>query len=151
MADTSARPMAAGVTAVQSPDVLYEDSARESGWILFASVMMMLAGGLQATFGLIAVLNDEWVVWGNRASLYFDLTTWGWLHMIIGTIVVVCGLGLLTGNLFARIVGILVAVGSLVTNFLFVPAYPVWALTIIVVDVLVIWAITVHGGEMRAG
>ena len=150
MADTSARPMTPTATE-RPPEVLYGEPSRWSGWIMFASVMMMLSGGLQATYGLIAALNDEWVVWGNRANLYLDLTTWGWLHMIVGTIVVLSGVGLLTGNILARIVGVLVAVGSLVANFLYVPAYPVWALTIIVIDVLVIWAITVHGGELKDG
>jgi hypothetical protein len=119
------------------------------GWIVFASVMMIIAGSLNAFHGLVAIVNDEWVVWGNRANLYLDLTEWGWVHLIVGALVVLAGFGLLTGNVLARAVAVLVAGISIVANFLFMPAYPVWALTIIAIDVLVIYALTAHGRELR--
>jgi len=119
------------------------------GWIVFASVMMIIAGSLNAFHGLVAIVNDEWVVWGNSANLYLDLTEWGWVHLIVGALVVLAGFGLLTGNVLARAVAVLVAGISIVANFLFMPAYPVWALTIIAIDVLVIYAITAHGRELR--
>jgi hypothetical protein len=119
------------------------------GWIVFASVMMIIAGSLNAFHGLVAIVNDEWVVWGNRANLYLDLTEWGWVHLIVGALVVLAGFGLLTGNVLARAVAVLVAGISIVANFLFMPAYPVWALTIIAIDVFVIYALTAHGRELR--
>jgi hypothetical protein len=119
------------------------------GWIFFAAVLMILAGILNIVHGLIAVINDEWVVWGNRADLYLDLTEWGWIHIAIGIAVLLAGIGLLTGNVVARAVAVVLASISLVANFLYIPAYPVWALTIIALDVLVIYAVTAHGGELR--
>lgn len=120
------------------------------GWIWFAGVMMMLAGGLEFMHGLIAAINDEWVVWGNRADLYLDLSTWGWVHMILGAVVFLAGIGVLSGNILARIVGVALACLSLIANFLFLPAFPVWAVVVIVIDLLVIYALTVHGREVRA-
>lgn len=119
------------------------------GWIYFASVMMIIAGALNAIYGLIALVNDEWVVWGNRADLYLDLTTWGWMHLILGGVVLLAGIGLLSGNVLARGIAVFVASLSIVANFLFIPAYPVWALTIIAIDVFVIFALTAHGRELR--
>jgi hypothetical protein len=119
------------------------------GWIIFASVLMILAGIMNATQGLIAVINDEWVVWGNRADLYLDLSAWGWVHLVVGIVLFLAGVGVLSGNVLARSVAVVVAGVSIVANFLFIPAYPVWALTVIAIDVFVIYALTAHGGELR--
>lgn len=119
------------------------------GWIYFASVMMIVAGTLNAIQGLVAIVNDEWVVWGNSANLYLDLTTWGWVHLIAGGVVLLAGFGVLTGNIVARAIAVLVASLSIIANFMFIPAYPVWALTIIALDAFVIYALTAHGRELR--
>lgn len=120
-----------------------------TGWIYFAAVMMVIGGALNALYGLIAVINDEWVVWTNTGALYLDFGLWGWVHIVVGLLVVLAGFGVMTGNVLARAVGVVLAAISLMTNFLFVPAYPLWAITIMVVNVLVIWALTAHGAEMR--
>jgi hypothetical protein len=119
------------------------------GWSVFAAVMMFLAGGLNALYGLVAVLNDDWVVWTNRADVYLDLSTWGWVHMILGVLVVLAGVGVLSGNVLGRTVGVILACLSILANFFFIPVYPFWAITIITVDALVIWALTAHGSELR--
>jgi hypothetical protein len=118
------------------------------GWSVFAAVMMFLAGGLNALYGLVAVLNDDWVVWTNRADVYLDLSTWGWVHMILGVLVVLAGVGVLSGNVLGRTVGVILACLSILANFFFIPVYPLWALTIITIDALVIWALTAHGREL---
>jgi hypothetical protein len=120
-----------------------------TGWIGFAGVMMIIGGMLNAMYGFIAVINDEWVVWGNRTAVYLDISQWGWLHMIMGIVVMLCGIGLFSGNLLARTIGVVVAALSLIANFFFLPAYPLWAMTVIVIDALVIWALIVHGHELR--
>jgi hypothetical protein len=120
-----------------------------TGWIAFAGVMMIISGALNALYGLVATVNDEWVVWTNRASLYLDLSQWGWVHLIVGLVMVVAGVGVFSGNILARTVGVILAALSLVANFFFLPAYPLWAIIVITIDVLVIWALTAHGSEMR--
>lgn len=120
-----------------------------TGWIAFAGVMMVISGGLNATYGVIALVNDDWVVWGERGSLLIDLSAWGWIHLVVGLVLVLAGIGVFTGNVLARIVGVIVAAVSLIANFLFIPAYPLWAIIVVSIDVLVIWALTAHGREMR--
>jgi hypothetical protein len=119
------------------------------GWIYFAAVLMVVVGTLNAIHGLIAIVNDEWVVWSNRGDLYLDLTEWGWIHLGIGIALVLAGLGVLTGNVVARAVAVLLACLSVIANFLYIPAFPVWAIIVIAMDVFVIYALTAHGGEMR--
>ncbi len=130
-------------------DETYDQRTGWTGWIIFAGTMMIIGGALNAFHGLVAVVNDDWVVWQNRSDVYLDLSEWGWIHLILGVIVVICGFGVFTGNILARTVGVVLAGLSMLANFLFLPAYPLWALTIITIDALVIWALTAHGGEMR--
>src|ERR671911_72786 len=85
----------------------------------------------------------------SRANVYLDVSEWGWVHIILGGIVLLSGIGLFSGNIIARAVAVIVASISLLVNFFFIPVYPLWALTVIVIDVLVIWAVTAHGREMR--
>jgi hypothetical protein len=128
---------------------MYEEPTGWVGWIFFAAVLMILAGIMNAIHGFIALVNDEWVVWGNRADLYLDLTTWGWVHLLVGIVVFLAGIGLLSGNVLARAIAVIVASVGIIANFLFIPAYPVWALTVIAVNVFVIYALTAHGRELR--
>jgi hypothetical protein len=116
---------------------------------MFAAVMMVIGGTLNAIYGLVAIVNDEWVVWTNRGDVYLDISQWGWVHLILGLVVVAAGFGVLTGNVLARVVGVVVAGLSIIVNFAFLPAYPLWALVVITIDALVIWALTAHGAEMR--
>jgi len=126
----------------------YEKPSHWGGWIIFAAVMMILVGTLNALHGLVALFNDDWVVWTNRGDLYLDLTTWGWIHLGVGLAVALAGIGLFTGNVLARGIAVLIAGLSIVANFLYMPAYPAWALTIIAIDVLVIYALTAHGRDL---
>jgi hypothetical protein len=126
----------------------YEKPSRWGGWIIFAAVMMILVGALNAMHGLVAIVDDEWVVWTNRGDLYIDLTTWGWVHLGVGIAVVLAGFGLFTGNVLARAIAVLLAGVSIIANFLYMPAYPVWAITIIAINVLVIFALTAHGRDL---
>jgi uncharacterized membrane protein len=130
----------------------HEEPVETTGWIgwgIFAATMMIIGGSLNAFYGLVAVVNDDWVVWTNRNAAYLDLTSWGWVHIIAGALVVLAGFGVLNGNVLARTVGVVLAGLSLIANFLFIPVYPLWSLTVIAIDVLVIWALTAHGRELR--
>ena len=129
--------------------VSYDQRSGWTGWITFAAVMMILAGSLNLLYGIIAAVNDEWVVFTNRANVYLDISEWGWVHIIVGAVVLISGLGLFSGNILARTIAVVVASISLVVNFFFIPVYPLWAITVIVIDLLVIWAVTAHGREMR--
>ena len=121
------------------------------GWILFAATMMLMLGIFHAIQGLVALFRDEYFLVGkNGLTLHVDYTTWGWVHLILGVLVAGAGAGLLAAQMWARIVAVVVAMASAVLNIAFLAAYPVWSTIMIAVDILVIWAITVHGREMRA-
>ncbi|HWD48060.1 MAG TPA: hypothetical protein VHM23_30870 [Actinomycetota bacterium] len=119
------------------------------GFILFAAIMMLMVGVFQALQGLVAIFENEFYVATRNYLFQFDATTWGWIHLVLGVIVAFAGWGLLSGRTWARAVAITVALLSAISNFLFIPYYPFWALLIITLDVFVIWAVAAHGGELR--
>jgi hypothetical protein len=132
----------------------YSRAGRQtSGWavgfIMFAAIMMIMVGVFQALQGLVAIFENEFYVATRNYLFQFDATTWGWIHLVVGLIVAFAGWGLLSGQTWARIVGITLAALSATANFLFIPYYPVWSLLIIAVDVFVIWALTAHGREIK--
>ena len=126
--------------------------SRPAGWVvgmaIFATTMMVVIGFFHVVQGLAALFQNEIYVVGAQYVFSFDLTAWGWTHLIVGILLVVAGLGVLSGNVLARTVAVILAGASLIVNFLFIPAYPVWALTIIALDVFVILALTVHGRDL---
>jgi len=122
-----------------------------AGWLVFAAFMMFLVGSFQAIQGLVAIFDDGYyVVRESGLVVEVDYTAWGFLHLILGLLLILCGVGVLTGNVVARGVGVLLAGLSALANMAFIGAYPVWSIIVIVVDVLVIYALTVHGGELRS-
>ena len=122
-----------------------------AGWLVFAAFMMFLVGSFQAIQGLVAIFDDGYyVVRESGLVVEVDYTAWGFLHLILGVLLVLGGAGVLTGNVVARSVGVLLAGLSALANMAFIGAYPVWSIIVIVVDVLVIYALTVHGGELRS-
>lgn len=120
-----------------------------TGWIAFAGIMLIIGGSLQALYGFFAIINDQWVVWGKEQAVLLDLSSWGWVTLIWGIVVILAGIGLFSGNMMARIVGVIVASVSLIANFFFLPVAPFWAIIVIAIDALIIWAIVVHGREMK--
>jgi hypothetical protein len=119
------------------------------GFILFAAIMMIMVGVFQALQGIIAIFENEFYVATRNYLFQFDATTWGWIHLLVGLLVAFAGWGLLSGRTWARVVALTLAVLSAITNFLFIPYYPFWALLLITLDIFVIWAVTAHGGDMR--
>ena len=119
------------------------------GWIYFASLMMMLVGGFGAITGLVALFKNDFYLVTERALLVFSYTTWGWIHLLLGLVVFSAGVALMNGATWARLVGIFLAGLSLFANMAFLSAYPFWSILMIVIDVLIIYALTVHGGEVR--
>ena len=126
-----------------------EASGWAVGFILFAALMMIMSGVFQAFSGLVALFENEFYAATRNYLFQFDATTWGWIHLVVGLIVAFAGWGVLSGRTWARVVGITLALVSAIANFLFIPYYPFWALTVITLDIFVIWAITAHGGDMR--
>ena len=125
-----------------------EASPAAIGWTFFAAMMMILVGSFQAMAGFIGIIDDDFYVATRDYVFEFDATTWGWIHLTLGIIVVVAGCYLLTGSVLARTVGVVMALGSAIAGFLWLPYYPVWGITIIAVAISVIWALTAHGRDV---
>jgi hypothetical protein len=128
-------------------------SRATSGWavglIVFAAIMLMMAGTFQFLAGLVALFENEFYVTTRNYVFQLDATTWGWIHLLLGIVLGIAGWGLLSGRTWARVVAITVAAISALANFLFLPYYPFWALTIITLDILVIWAVAAHGRDLK--
>jgi hypothetical protein len=119
------------------------------GWGYFASFMMMLLGTFQVIGGIAAIFKPRYYVVTQNQLLVFNFTTWGWISLILGIIIFMAGLELLRGAMWARVLAVVLAALSFVANMSFLNAYPVWSVVMMVVDVLVIYALTVHGAELR--
>lgn len=121
-----------------------------AGWVFFAAFMMILLGIMHAITGLVALFNDEYyAVASSGLIVTVDYTAWGWAHLIGGAILGIAGVALLSGAVWARVIAVLVAMLSTLVNFAFMPAYPLWSLVMVTIDFLVIWAVIVHGHEVR--
>lgn len=116
-----------------------------AGVISFAAIIMVFAGGFQVLAGLSALGGNDIYAETPNYVFQLDLTTWGWVHLIVGGIVLFAGFGIMLGQTWARAVGIVLAVVSTIATFAFIPYYPFWALVIIALDVVVIWALAAHG------
>jgi hypothetical protein len=120
------------------------------GWIVFAAVAMVISGLFNITWGIVALVRDQVFVVGSQGNVFtIDYTAWGWVNLIVGVIVIMMGLALLTGATWALIGAVVLAVLSIVNNLFVLSAYPIWSVMIIAFDVLVIYAICVHGNEVR--
>ena len=120
------------------------------GWVVFAGMMMVMLGSFHIFQGLIAVFRDEYFLVGKSGlALEVDFTAWGWVHIIGGLVVIAAGVGLFAGKVWARLVAVPVAMLSAIVNIGFLAAYPIWSTIMVTIDILVIWAVTVHGGELR--
>jgi hypothetical protein len=106
--------------------------------------MMFIIGSLDAFWGLAGILNDEIVVVGGQGALIFDITTWGWVHLILGSVVALTGLGLITGNSAARVAGIFFVALNAIAQIVWFPAAPLWAFLIIILDTVIIYQLTVN-------
>ena len=121
-----------------------------TGWIYFASSMMFLLGALAFIQGLVGIFDPGYyAVTENGLVVNVDYTVWGWVHLLLGLLILVSAAGVLSGNLAARTVAVVLALLSTVVNMVFLTATPVWSTVVIALDVLVIYALTAHGGEMR--
>ena len=118
------------------------------GFIYFAAVIMILAGVFQALSGIVALANKSFFVVGRNYTYKLNVTTWGWIHIVIGVLLVVAGIGVLKGNVLARTLGIILASLSALANFLWLPYYPFWAILLIAFDFGVIWALASHGRDV---
>ncbi|MTD55188.1 DUF7144 family membrane protein [Amycolatopsis pithecellobii] len=121
-----------------------------TGWVAFGGVMLILLGFFHAIQGIVAVYDrGYYLVSSSGLVVHVDYNVWGWVHIGLGVVAVLAGIGVLFGNAAARVAAIVLAGLSALVNLGFVAAYPVWSIVVIAVDFIVIYAIVAHGRELR--
>lgn len=111
------------------------------GGAIAASIILLTAGILSIFQGIAAIAKDDLLVVGYNYTYEFSVETWGWVHLVVGVLLLLAGIGLMSGATWARIVAIVVASLSIIANFLWLPYYPLWSILIIAIDLVVIWAV----------
>jgi len=119
-------------------------SGAAHGFAVFAGVIMIMAGAFQAIAGLVGLFANEFYVATRNYLFQFDATSWGVIHLLVGLLVLFAGFAVISGKSWARMLGIVLVGLSALTNFTWIPYYPFWALLIIALDVVVIWALAVY-------
>ncbi|MET8175479.1 DUF7144 family membrane protein [Streptomyces clavifer] len=112
-----------------------------SGWTVFAAVLMIFGGAMAVLEGIAAIAKDDVFVATRNYVFQFNLTGWGWVHLVLGIVILLAGCALFTGALWARAVGVLLAGLGVVAHFLWLPYYPFWSLVLIAMYIIVIWAL----------
>lgn len=118
------------------------------GWVWFAGIVLVTIGFFNAISGLVAVFSPNSLVGVSDAGIVvLDVSTWGWIHLVIGVLLVLIGFALLSGKGWARMVAIVLVVINAIAQFTTLQVTPWWSLITIVLDVFVLWALVVHGDE----
>lgn len=117
--------------------------AAAEGLTLFAAVMMLIVGFLDLFRGLMGIVHDSVFVSTPHYVFKFNMTSWGWIHLLLGILAIMVGIGLFKVSLWARILGISVAALLIVANFLSIPYYPLWSIVVIAICAFVIWGLCV--------
>lgn len=133
--------MATSTTPHQRPGTA--KAAAAGGLTIFAAVMLFITGSLAFCRGLMALLHDNVFINTPHYVFEFNLSGWGWIHLILGAIAVVVSLGLFVAMKWARILGVAIAGLLIIANFLTIPYYPFWSLTVIALCAFVIWGLCV--------
>jgi hypothetical protein len=121
--------------------------SKDHGWAAFAATMVLVVGVLNVIYGVAALIEDDYFL--ADELLFGDLTLWGWVHLIIGVAQVITAMLIFGGNDFGAVLGIMFAGFNAIAALLDIGAYPVWSVIILVIDGLVIYALTVHGDAFR--
>jgi len=123
------------------------EERQPTGWTVFAGVLLFIVGSLDALWGLAGILNDEIVFVGGQGVIIADVTTWGWIHLILGSIVACTGLGLFAGADWARIAAVFFVAINAGAQIVWFPAAPLWAFLMIILDVTIIYQLTARWEE----
>jgi hypothetical protein len=118
-----------------------------SGWTVFAGALLLIVGSLDALYGLAAILNNEVIVVGGQGVIIADITLWGWVHFILGSLIALTGIGLFAGNEAARAAAVFFVAINAVSQIVWFPAAPLWAFLIIILDVTIVYQLTVRWEE----
>ena len=118
------------------------------GLTALAGILMFMLGGWWIIAGLVAIVNDDFFVVTQDWIFKLSTTSWGWIHLVLGIVVLFAGIGVFSAAVWARTVGVILAGISGLVAFAWLPYYPVWAILFVTLSVFTIWALTVHGRDI---
>ena len=119
------------------------------GWVYFGASMLVLIGAMLIVQGLGALFNPDFFVATGNGVFALNLTAWGWIHTIIGIVALASGIGTMAGASWARIVSVVVTVLAMVASIAYITTFPIWATFMLIIGAFVVYALTVHGAEVR--
>jgi predicted membrane metal-binding protein len=119
------------------------------GWIWFAGLMLVMLGAFNIIQGFAAILTDDVFLPTEEGGVLLDVTGWGWTNLIIGLLLLLAGFGLFSGATWARILAVIMVMLNAVAQLASLNYHPAWGIVIIALDVVVIWALIVHGEETQ--
>ena len=123
------------------------NGSKGQGWAAFAATMVLVVGVFNVIYGLAAIIDEDYFV--ADGLLFGNLSLWGWIHLIIGVLQVITATLIYAGNDFGAVLGIMFAGFNAIAALLAIGAYPVWSVIILVVDGLIIYALTVYGDALK--
>ena len=127
-----------------------DEGSRMVGFVTFGALMMMLIGAFEVLMGTTALFNSGYFPAGEDGLFVVtSYPAWGWAHILLGVLMIGAGVGLLRSRMWARVVGIALAMIIAVVNMGFADTAPLWSLTVIALCVTVIFAIAMHGGDLK--
>jgi len=128
----------------------YVEPSAWTGWVAFAAIILFISGLFSITQGLVAIIGPNTYFAQVQGELFlFDVAGWGWYTLVMGVLVLLTGMALFSGATWARVIAVIVVILQMVGQLLLVPVQPWWSLIIIAVDILIIYAVIAHGGDMR--
>jgi uncharacterized membrane protein len=130
-------------TAAQRAD-RYDDALVGSGWVTFAGTMLILVGFFNVIDGIAAISDSKYLI---NQLLFSNLHAWGWFFLIWGAVQICAGFAVIGGSTWGAVVGIASAFFNIIAQLSWARTYPVWAISAVVIDALVIYALVVHGGR----
>lgn len=129
---------------------LEKDTLLAFGTIFLGAYLLMVAGAFHFIQGLAAVINNDFFVSRPGFDMQLDITTWGWIQMVVGALLGIVGMLLLTGSKWARLIAIGAVTLSAVGNFYSIPYFPIWSIVILTLDLVVLWALITRGKELAS-
>jgi hypothetical protein len=119
------------------------------GWVWFAAFAILVSGLFNIISGAVAVFSPKTVVsWTAEGVALVDVSTWGWVQLLLGVLLLAVGFALFSGRGWARVFAVVLVIVNLLAQFVSLPVTPWWSLTAIVLDFVILWALTVHGDEV---
>lgn len=122
------------------------------GWAYFASILLFIGAAIDIFYGFMAILgpNTAYFAVAGEGVASFNVAAWGWWSLIVGVLLLLAGVFLLRGAMWARVFAVVIAALNAISQLMSLPAQPWWSIVMVAVDLLVIYAVTVHGRELRA-